>query len=199
MVQVDVYVPAKVLAGTASFHATVTVWLPIPVFAAALKSFVAVGAVTAAGSVYGYATELVAVVHVTLASHATPGVDVTVVAAVESVCPPDVKVVDVAVMFQPAPDPVASPTSKPWFEVTVWSVPFSVAENEMLPGVLTNASDPALSVAVAVAADAGVATPARTNDAMTAAPIAARRRVFSDAFIGAFVGTGRVGIEVRGY
>lgn len=79
------YVPAKVLAGTASFHAAVTVWLPIPVFAAALKSLVAVGATAAAGSVYGYVTEFVAVVHVTLASHATVGVAVTVVADVDSV------------------------------------------------------------------------------------------------------------------
>jgi hypothetical protein len=44
-----VYVPAKVLAGTASFHVGVTVWLPIPVFAVALNSLVAVGAVVAAG------------------------------------------------------------------------------------------------------------------------------------------------------
>jgi hypothetical protein len=42
-----------VLAGTESFHGTVTVWLPSPVFAAALKSFVAVGAVVPAGNVYG--------------------------------------------------------------------------------------------------------------------------------------------------
>ena len=81
----DVYVPANVPAGTASFHGTVTVWSPIPVFTAALNSLVAVGAVAAAGKVYGYDTELVAVVHVTVASHATVGVDVTVVADVESV------------------------------------------------------------------------------------------------------------------
>jgi hypothetical protein len=97
---------------------------------------------------------LVATVQVVLASQATVGVEVMVVADVESVCPADVNVVEVAVMFQPAPDPVPSPTSKPWFEVTVWSEPFKVAENVMFPGADTNASEPAVSVAVAVDAKA---------------------------------------------
>jgi hypothetical protein len=47
---VDVYVPAKVLAGTDSLQVGVTVWLPRPVLAAALYILVAVGAVPAAGS-----------------------------------------------------------------------------------------------------------------------------------------------------
>ena len=51
MVHVDVYVPANVFAGRFSFQLGVTVWLPIPVFAALLNSFVAVGAVPAAGNV----------------------------------------------------------------------------------------------------------------------------------------------------
>jgi hypothetical protein len=52
-VHVEVYVPTAVLAGTANVHVGVTVWLPRPVFTAALYNFVAVGAVAAAGSVYG--------------------------------------------------------------------------------------------------------------------------------------------------
>jgi hypothetical protein len=54
-VHVDVYgvrLPIA-LAGIASVHVGVNVWLPMPVLAAALNSFVAVGAVPAAGSVYG--------------------------------------------------------------------------------------------------------------------------------------------------
>ena len=50
-VHVDVYVPANVLPGRVSVHVTVTVWSPIPVLAAELNTFVAVGATEAAGSV----------------------------------------------------------------------------------------------------------------------------------------------------
>jgi len=53
MVQVEVYVPGCAVAGTANDHVTLTVWLPSPVLAAALNILVAVGAVPAAGSVYG--------------------------------------------------------------------------------------------------------------------------------------------------
>ena len=53
-VHVDVYgvpaPPAHVLEGIASVHVGVIVWAPIPVLVAALNSFVAVGAVVAAGS-----------------------------------------------------------------------------------------------------------------------------------------------------
>jgi hypothetical protein len=91
------------------------------------------------------------------ASHATDGVEETVVAEVESVCEPLVKVVEVAVRFQPVPDPVASLTSKPCEEVTDWSAPFNVAEKVLFPGADTNASEPAVRVAVAVDARAPVA------------------------------------------
>lgn len=117
---------------------------------------------------------MVAVVHVAPPSQATVGVAVTVVADVESVCVPVVKVVEVAVRFQPVPEPVASPTSSPWFDVTVWSAPFKVAEKVMLPGADTNARDPAVSVAVAVEAKAPVAGPtiiaARAMNTATAYP-----------------------------
>jgi hypothetical protein len=107
-------VPGDVLAGTARRQVGVTVWLPIPLFAAVLNSFVAVGAVVPAGSVYGYVTAFVARVQLEPVSHASVGVALTVVAAFDSVlgvAPPVENVVDVAVVFHPAPDPVASPTS----------------------------------------------------------------------------------------
>ena len=50
-VQVDVYVPAYVFAGSDSVYVGVTVWLPTPVAAAASYSFVATGAVLPAGTV----------------------------------------------------------------------------------------------------------------------------------------------------
>jgi hypothetical protein len=54
-VHVDVYaVPlATAFDGIESVHVGLNVWLPMPVFATALKSLVAVGATVAAGSVYG--------------------------------------------------------------------------------------------------------------------------------------------------
>jgi hypothetical protein len=51
MVHVDVYEPAEAFAGTLTLKVGVTVWLPVPVFTAALKSFVAAGALVPAGSV----------------------------------------------------------------------------------------------------------------------------------------------------
>ena len=48
-----VYVPAKAFAGTLTCTVGVTVNLPIPVFAAALKNFAAVGGVEPAGSPSG--------------------------------------------------------------------------------------------------------------------------------------------------
>jgi hypothetical protein len=121
MVHVDVYVPAYVDDGIASVQVGVTVWSPMPLPTAALKTFVAVGAVPDAGSVYGYVTELVANAQDEPASHASVGAELTVVVVVASVCVPFVNVVDVAVMFQPAPEPVASPTSIAWLLETVMS------------------------------------------------------------------------------
>src|SRR3954451_6039517 len=98
---------------------------------------------------------LVAVVHVTEASQAMLGALCTVVAVAGSVLAPAVvNVVDVAVMFQPVPDPVPSPMSIACVWVVVWSAPFSAAENVMFGGAETKASEPAVSVAVAVAAPA---------------------------------------------
>ena len=173
MVHVDVYVPANVAAGTLSLHVGVTVSFPRPVLIAALNSFVAVGAVVAAGSVYGYATAFVASVHAAPASHAVVGAVVTVVDVVANVFAPAVKVVEVAVMFQPAPLPVASLTSSACVEVTVWSAPFSVAVKLTFGGVATNAKVPAVMVAVPVAANPGATepttiaiAPTRANDAL---------------------------------
>src|SRR5437879_8305176 len=102
----------------------------MPVLAAELKSFCAVGAVVPAGRTNGKLMALVAVVHVTLLSQATVGAvctDVAVVGSSFGEPPPVVNVVDVAVTFQPAPEPVASPMSKVETAVGVWSVPFRVA------------------------------------------------------------------------
>jgi hypothetical protein len=148
-----------VAAGTLNRHVGVTVSFPNPVFAAALKSFVAVGAVVAAGSVYGYAIAFVASVQAAPASHAVAGAVVTVVDDVASVFAPAVNVVDVAVMFQPAPPPVASLTSSAWVCVTVWSAPFNVAVKVTFGGVDTNANVPAVMVAVPVAAYTGATLP----------------------------------------
>src|SRR5439155_16108971 len=76
-----------------------------------------------------------------------------------------VKVVDVAVMFQPRPDPVASATSKDWAVVTAWSSPFNATANPELAGLVTNARLPALIVAVTGVAAAGgtTTTPAPTS------------------------------------
>jgi hypothetical protein len=67
-----------------------------------------------------------------------------------------VNVVEVAVMFQPVPEPVASLTSSAWLLVGVWSRPFSVAENATAGGVAKE-SEPAVKVAVADVAPAGAA------------------------------------------
>ncbi len=56
---------------------------------------------------------------VELASHAVVGADCTVVAVVDSVTLPVVNVVDVAVMFHPAPEPVPSLTSSACVAVAV--------------------------------------------------------------------------------
>ena len=83
-----------------------------------------------------------------------------VVADVGSVFDPDVNVVEVAVMFQPALDPVASPTSIGCVAVTVWLTPVRAVDgNVTLGGVPTKPSEPAVSVALAVVAPA-VETPA---------------------------------------
>jgi hypothetical protein len=98
----------------------------------------------------------VAVVHpVAPASQLAVGALCTVVAVVGSVWLPEVKVVEVAVTFQPEPDPVASPMSNASVEVIDWLVPFSVVVGKVSvdAGVLLmNARLPALSVTDAVVA-----------------------------------------------
>src|SRR5579862_441198 len=111
---------------------------------------------------------LVASVQADPASQAVPGADCTVVALVASVGPPPVaKVVEVAVMLHPAPDPVASLTSRAWLAVTVWLVPLRVSVKVTLGGGVTKARAPAEMFAVAVAAPAG-APPASTPAAAAA-------------------------------
>ena len=118
---------------------------------------------------------LVATVHVALASQESVGAAVTVVAAVERVWAPAVNVVEVAVMFHPVPDPVASPTSRAWVVVGVWSRPFNVADQLTFGGVETNARLPALIVAVPVVAAAG-RLPASATLAAAAVTSHTRRR-----------------------
>jgi hypothetical protein len=124
---------------------------------------------------------LVAVVHVTLASHATVGALCTVVADVDKVRgepPPVLKVVDVAVMFQPVPEPDASPTSNVCAEVTVWSAPFRVAAKLMVEGLDTKARLPAVIDADAVTAPApGDASAPHAKTAAAAAVTRTERRV----------------------
>src|SRR3954451_2236558 len=102
-----------------------------------------------------------------------PGALCTVVALVGSVLPPPVaKVVEVAVTFQPAPEPVPSPMSRPWVAVVVRSVPLRATENVTSGGGATKASEPAGSVAVAVAAPAaGAPAPRMARHAASAAMI----------------------------
>jgi hypothetical protein len=108
-VTVLVYVPAYVFAGIATCTVGVTVKLPSPVVAAALKSLTAVGAEVPAGTPRLYEIEFVGLVHVPVAQEElTP---VTVDALVERSFgepPPVENVVDVIVTFQPFPEPVAS-------------------------------------------------------------------------------------------
>jgi hypothetical protein len=168
---VDVYgVPlATALAGMASVQVGVNVWLPIPLLAVAEKTFVAVGAVVAAGRVYGKVTAFVAVVQPAApVSQLAVGAAATVVAVVGSVLAPEVKVVEVAVTFQPEPDPVASPMSKASVAVMFWLVPFSVVAGKVTvdAGVLLiNARLPAVSVTDAVVAPCETAGNA-TNPAL---------------------------------
>ena|SRR5690348_2041547 len=88
----------------------VIVKLPIPVFAAALNNFTGVGGVEAAGTLRGYVTLFVGFVQVLPEVQATVGVAAILEAEVDSECVPVVKVVDVIVIFQPAPEPLASIT-----------------------------------------------------------------------------------------
>jgi len=104
-----VYVPAYVLAGIETCTVGVTVNLPIPVFAAALKSLTAVGGDEAAGTLSGYPIEFVGFVQVPEAQD--DEVPVTVEADVErsfGELPPVENVAEVTVTFQPVPEPVAS-------------------------------------------------------------------------------------------
>src|SRR5947209_17309658 len=88
-----------------------------------------------------------------------------------SVLLPEVNSVDVAVMFHPAPEPVASAMSSGCVAWRFLFWPFSVADgNVTLPGVLANPSDPAVKVAEAVVAPAGAAINSRLPIAATATP-----------------------------
>ena len=85
--------------------------MPIPVFAAALKSLTAVGGDEPAGTLSGYPIEFVGFVQVPEAQD--DEVPVTVEAEVErsfGELPPVENVVEVIVTFQPLPEPVLSLT-----------------------------------------------------------------------------------------
>ena len=118
--------------------------------------------------------------HVAPVSQVTVGADGTVTADVESVWgvpPPVVNGVEVAVTFQPAPEPVASPTSKDWVVVAVWSRPFRVILNPAVLGELTNARLAPLTVAVADVAPAGSAPATRAPTTRRAPPTRRRLRL----------------------
>ena len=96
--------PAYELPGIEMLIDGVTVKRPMPVFAAALKTLIAVGAVAAAGTVNGYVIEFVGLVQV------PPAVQLLEAEAIEeavvaNVWVPFVNVVEVIVKFQPAPEP----------------------------------------------------------------------------------------------
>ena len=59
---------------------------------------------------------------------AVAGAATIVVAVVGSVCLPDLKVVEVAVTYQPAVDPVEAPTSIASAAVTVWFTPLRAVD-----------------------------------------------------------------------
>src|SRR5580693_6557641 len=152
----------------------------MPVLAGALYSLVASGAVDAAGSVYGKATVVLPpTVQVTFVSHAgAAGAEPTVVAPAGKVLPLVVlNRVEVAVMFQPAPEPVASAMSSGCWKLMALSWPFSaVAGKVTVPGVVANPSEPAVSVSDAVVAPAGAATSNRL--VIAAAPMGSIVRSF---------------------
>jgi len=93
----------------------VMVKLPMPVFAAALKNFTAVGAVAAAGTPNGYVTPFVGFVQLALVPliQDTVGATLMLEAEVDSECVPEMNVVEVIVRFQPAPPPLASVVVSP--------------------------------------------------------------------------------------
>src|SRR5579884_2084315 len=104
-----------------------------------------------------------------------------VVAVVGRVSPlPSVKVVEVAVMFQPTPVPRASSTSKSWVWVSVWlAVPDSVMPLKvMVAGVLLmKLSDPPVTVSEAVIAAPAVEVHAHHIAAANGAAKAMTRRI----------------------
>jgi hypothetical protein len=173
---------ATAFAGIASAHVGVNVWLPMPVFAEALKSFVAVGAAVAAGNVYGKLPVVVAGAHPAApVSHDAVGADWIVVAVVGKAFAPDLNVVEVPVTFQPAPEPVASPMSNASVPVTDWLVPLSVVVGNVTVAagvLLMNARLPALSVTDAAVVACETTGSAATPTAASAESAASHARRF---------------------
>ena len=130
---------------------------------------------------------VVAVAHpVAPISHAAVGADWIVVAVVGNVWVVEVNVVEVAVTFQPEPDPVASPISTVSGAVIDWLVPFSVVVGKVIVAagvLLMNERLPALSVTdaavVACEAAGSSATPAIASAEHAASP----RKRFLTIFI----------------
>jgi len=103
------------------------------------------------------------------------GSDWTVVAVAGSVCPPEVKLVEVAVTFQPAPDPVASPTSNASVAVTDCWVPFRIVAGNVTVAagvLLMNDELPALNVTEAVVAASAAPGSVMLTAAATATSVA---------------------------
>jgi hypothetical protein len=165
------------LPGIATSTVGVIVKRPIPVFAAALKSFTAAGAVAAAGTPSEYEIELVGLVQVPPATHVevTPEIEDALAA---SVFPPEVEnSVEVMVVFQPAPVPVASITVIGIVYEAVWSVPSRVSLKVGEAVVARLSADAPVTVPVAVTL-AEVAAEAASASASIAAATVTSKTIF---------------------
>ncbi len=113
------------------------------------------------------------------ASHETLGADWIVVALLGSESLPEVKLVEVAVTSQPAPDPLASPTSNASVALTDCAVPFSVVAGNVTVAagvLLMNDAPPAFRATDAVVASAGPGRAALSVAAKAAARASAGAR-----------------------
>jgi hypothetical protein len=108
------------------------------------------------------------------------------------VCVKDVNVVEVAVTFQPAPEPVASPMSNGSVAVIVWFAPFSavVGNVSVAAGVLLmKESVPELSVTDAAVEACAVSG----SDAMPALASAQTAASHVTRFLEVYIGRSPVG------
>jgi hypothetical protein len=168
----------------------------MPVPACAEYSVVALGAIAAAGSEYGYVTAAAALAGAQVepvSQIAVAGAATIVVAVVGSVCLPDLKVVEVAVTYQPAVDPVEAPTSIASAAVTVWFTPLrAVDANVTFAGVPAKPSEPAVSLTDDVVVAEADATATRAASVATVATAPATRLLSWDVLIILVVWSGAV-------